>query len=119
MAEQAAPSGEKARSARERAEQLVREFLSPPDPLKPGKKLIQIQLVDIGTGKQLKPLPSRWQQIKDGGGWFGKLVADPANNINASMEDYILYEQDIFINHPVVSMVLCVLWHSATALAQQ
>ncbi len=111
-----APVAAALETARDRAEQAVRDVLSPPDPLKPGKKLPQQKLIDLSTGQLTGVLPEPLQQIKARGGWFGRIGKDPATNLSASVDDYILYDQRIFVNHPLVS---CCLAHSGFEQQQQ
>jgi len=91
-----------AASARARGEVEVRAFLVPNDTLDPSKKVKEPPLIDLQTGK-LGKLPPRWQGLKQRGGWFGDLVDDPANDMDAAWEQYIMFEQKFYINHPLVS----------------
>lgn len=90
-------------TARERGEARVREFLSPADQDRPGKKLKESSLVDLETGR-LGLLPVSWQDLSRRGGWFPPLEQDPAYDANATWEAYLLYAQKFYIHHPLVSI---------------
>jgi hypothetical protein len=90
-------------SARQKADVLIRKILSPPDPLKPGKTIVEEPLVDLASGQLLRPIPERLQPIKRSGGWWCAVDTDPALDPDASWEDYELFEQKIYVNHPLVS----------------
>jgi hypothetical protein len=103
-------------TARDQAERIVRDVLSPPDPLKPGKKLKQPHLINLTTGALTQALPKALQQIKANGGWYGPVCNDPRTNLSADIKEYIMFDQRIFINHPLVSQSLV---HSGFAPQQQ
>lgn len=84
-------------------------MLSPSDPAKPGQKLYKPPLINLSTGSLTGVLPQHLKQVKDSGGWWRRLGNNPATKPGASIEDSILYEQNIYINNPLVSscFVLC------------
>lgn len=112
-----APAAAVRETAREKAENIVRNVLSPPDPARPGKKLHQSPLINLKTGRLTGPLSKALQQIKDNGGWWGPCCQDPATTLTSSIDDYILYDQRIYINHPLVSAGLVHRGLSATTAA--
>lgn len=56
----------------------------------------------MSTGSLTGALPQHLQQVKGSGGWWQRFGNNPATKPGASIEDSILYEQRIYINHPLV-----------------
>ncbi len=102
-----------AATARQRTEALVRNILSPPDPIHPQKKAKGPTLVNLATGQLATELPDTWVVIRQQGGWFVNVVPDPANDLQAPWAQYLEFEQKYYIHHPLVSEVVCIaLWRA-------